>query len=273
VNSLSVTVRIEALRDLKAGEPVRDADIGEIASVDLGVVIGSDQAFILLRTQGWWRSLFFDLEPLMQANPGRQFDVTAFLLAQQIALMGRPLAGFAQESQLDRMTSGLRELRELISDHCTEEKKYQELLSNHHWMFGGAYNSIQRHKCLDDETIPDFTAERSDDHCHDVVEIKQPFLKCFKEDGKLTAAFNSSWDQTVRYLTFAQRQRSFLREEKSLKIENPKGLLLIGYGFDEGQMQTMREKEAVAPAIRTITWDQLIRRAEATLQLFKDAAS
>jgi hypothetical protein len=46
-------------------------------------------------------------------------------------------------------------------------------------MLGMSYRAFIRHQKMDDSNIPDFTALRAYDECHNIVEMKQPCLKLF----------------------------------------------------------------------------------------------
>ena len=184
-------------------------------------------------------------------------------LAQQaLALLGLASGAPADvqggPTRLQAMIDGLDTLRDLLSEKCDVEAKYQELLEQHPWMLGGMHSEVARHRAYDDRSIPDFTAERCYDGCHDIIELKQPFLKLFRKDAGYTSAFNDAWNQAERYLTFATQQRSYLREEKELRFENPRCLLILGYHLQEHELREIRKKESLGRAISVFTYDHLL---------------
>jgi hypothetical protein len=136
-------------------------------------------------------------------------------------------------NRIGLMKEGLTHLEHLIEKRCSDESEYQRLIERQPWILGTTYAELIRHQKMDDHNIPDFTALRSYDQCHDIVELKQPFLSLFREDGEPSAEFNAAWNQAERYLDFCDKQRAYLREEKGLKFENPRCILLLGYNLEE----------------------------------------
>ncbi|MCH7764679.1 MAG: DUF4263 domain-containing protein, partial [Candidatus Marinimicrobia bacterium] len=143
----------------------------------------------------------------------------------------------------------------------------QKLFHEHPWMFGGQYKIIDQHTNLDDENIPDFTAIRCHDNYRDIIEIKQPFLNCFKQKDNFSSSFNDAWNQSERYLTFVHRQGKYLKEEKGLSFENPKCILIIGNDLTPNQLKMMREKEKLSNSITIYTYNHMQRTASHLLNI------
>ncbi|MCL5734733.1 MAG: DUF4263 domain-containing protein [Actinobacteria bacterium] len=265
VNELhNVRAEIQVNRGIIAGEPVYAKDIANISSVDLGVEIGEDCAVVLVRSFGWRRSLFFDFGPL-HASKGRNYQLSEVLAQQALMLIGMPSGRGLIEgapATLERMTEGLVRLRCLLGETNTDEARYQELIEEHPWMLGGTYSEVRRHPRLDDRWIPDFIVTRCHDQCHDLVELKQPFLALFRGKGSLNSSFNDAWNQAEGYLNFALRERDYLRSEKQIFIENPRCILLAGHGLTEVQRRRIRDKEALSVSVAVITYDELLKTAE-----------
>jgi hypothetical protein len=139
-------------------------------------------------------------------------------------------------------------------------------------MLGGVYSSIRRHVKFDDRNIPDFTATRSTDNFEDILELKQPFLNCFRADETFSAEFNDSWNQTERYVVFARERRVYLLEEKGIRFANPRCILLMGYKWNDLQMKIIRDKESGNLNIKLLTYEQLLAQASQVLSLMRAAA-
>lgn len=269
---LRITAVVKPMRAVSAGESVYATDIELIDSVDLGVDVPADAGFVVVRTLDWQRSLFYDFGPLQLPPRQREYSLESALATQQLLLLGLDEDEVQPGARLSQMKAGLYRLSELLNQKCEDEEKYQSLLEEHPWMFGGAYDLVEPHRNLDDRRIPDFTARRSFDGCRDVVEIKQPFLRLFRNDGRLAAAFNDSWNQCEDYLTFVQRQKGYLLEEKELVFENPKCLLLIGSGLEPRQRTRIRHKEGTVRAIECRTYDELFSMASHMVALVEKAS-
>lgn len=172
----------------------------------------------------------------------------------------------AGESRLREMRDAMEILDSLLEKQCAEESEYQRLLESAPWMLGQSYRTLIRHQKMDDDNIPDFTAVRVHDECHDLIELKQPFLKLFREDGSFSVAFSDAWHQAERYLDFCGRQRTYLLDQKDLKFENPRCILLLGHEYTNKQRDAIRAKEGMNRLITVMSYSQLRRSAEHVFQ-------
>jgi hypothetical protein len=274
INELNITARVKPKRPIPKGEPIMVRDIDEITSIDLGVPIPHDAAIVLVRSHSWRKSLFYDFAPLNAPPIVRDYPLDRVLAQQALLLLGlidSPEEAGSYVRQLDRMKRGLDALRELIQTRCNAESQYQELLQANPWMLGGIYKEVLRHRSLDDARIRDFTALRSYDGMHDIVEIKQPFLQLFRKDGGFTAAFHDAWNQVESYLTFVHRHRAYLRDEKKLHFENARCTLILGSDLTDDERRAIREKEILYPAVTVLTYQELVQMAENLVQLMEVA--
>lgn len=264
VDELSLTATIKVARPIEKGQDVFIKDIANVEAVHLDTAVPNDAAVVVVRSNGWKRSLFFDFGPLHDDSGNRTYDLDKALGQQMTLLFGLPAPTAAistGQARLEGMKQSLHRLVDLLSDQCDDEDTYQELLTSAPWMLGASYSAVIRHQKMDDANIPDFTALRAYDECHDVVELKQPFLRLFRRDGSFTAAFNDAWNQAERYLDFCQRQRTYLMDQKHLRFENPRCILLIGHDLSVPESDAVRAKESVSRHITVMTYDQLYRHA------------
>lgn len=274
IDELSLTSRAIAARPIAKGEQILTCDIRRVDSVILDIPVKNTDAVVVVRSFFWKRSVFYDFGPLHNDASPRDYDLEKALGQQLSLLYGLPPA----EPKLrlgnlrsETMKEAVNILAQLLKTQCVEETEYQKLLSNFPWMLGSSFRSLIRHKKMDESNIPDFTAVRSYDDCHDIVELKQPFLKLFKADGKFSAIFNDAWNQAERYLHFCQRNRTYLREQKSLKFENPRCILLIGQNLTTSQLDLIRAKEEQNRLITVLTYDQLLQNARHIVEFIYSA--
>lgn len=264
INELNIIDKVKVNRPVKRGEPVFAKDIADVAEVDLNVDIPPDFGIVFVRSLGWKRSLFFDFGPLLPDIGPRTTPIEKAFAQQSLLLLGIPGAVESHEgftTRLQHMENGLSRLKQLLIERNESESIYQELLAEHPWMLGGLYSEINRHSALDDQRIPDFTAIRCYDHCLDIIEIKQPFLKLFRKKGGYAAAFNDAWNQAESYISFAVQQRSYLYEEKGLRFDNPRCILLLGYNLTPKKLREIRKKEGLGRIITVFTYDHLVETA------------
>jgi hypothetical protein len=271
INELQPKALVRARSAVAAGQPVFADDVVDIAQLDLGVPINPNVGFVLVRSFGWRKSLLYDFGPLKDPPKPRTFDLAHVMAKQALELLkgnlqddARPIAA---ESNLTRMQAGLTELGTLLSERVDAEATYQALLESNSWFLSGQYGDVQRHPELDEGTIPDFIATRHHDSFMDVIELKQPFLPCFRKDGGFSSEFNDAWNQLERYISFARRNRDYLRNEKGLRFENPRGILIMGHELSERQLRDIRDKEAMNPTVSVVTYDQLVALARAMYNL------
>jgi hypothetical protein len=162
----------------------------------------------------------------------------------------------------------LSELEALLQAQDNDESKYQELIRDHPWILGMQHKDAQRHTALDEANIPDFTGVRTRDSARDIFEIKPPFTQVVRRNGNLTQPFNDAYAQAERYLVFAREQRQCLRD-KGLRFDSPICYLIIGYGLSNEQMQAIRRKEQLNPAIQILTYDDLLAFVRNTIDVVK----
>jgi hypothetical protein len=268
VNELQPTASVRVGRAVATGEPLFVSDILDVLEFNLGVEVPEDFGFVLVRSHGWRKALFYDLRPLGADPKPREYELSEALAKQTVALIR---GKFAEAFKRQSLRAVIQELEQLIAEKCNEESRYQELFHRNPWILSGQHTSIDRHANLDDANIPDFTGVRASDSCRDIFEIKPPFMPCFRKDGELTAPFNDAWSQVERYLNFAIQQRQYLRD-KNLLFENPRCFLITGFGLSEEERQVLRIKETFNSAITVLTYEQVLTIAKAFLDVLEKAS-
>ncbi len=274
INELRIVAKARPNRAVAKGEPVYLQDLTNIEEIDLGIDIPTDSALVIIRSFNWNRSLFYDFGPLHQDLGPRAYPLEKALAQQALLLFGLPVVQPVIQdtrSRLDAMEYSLQSLTDLLKGGCDQEGEYQVLLADNPWMLADSYSQVARHRSLDDENIPDFTALRSYDLCHDILELKQPFTPLFRKNGSFSAEFNDAWNQAERYLDFCHHERSYLLKQKKLRFESPRCILIIGYELSDTQRDDIRKKEFMNRLITVLTYDQLIKRGRHILDLVATA--
>lgn len=164
------------------------------------------------------------------------------------------------------------QLRNLIKKREATESRYQELILKNPWVLGAQFESILDQRRFDDENIPDFIGIRARDGLSDIIEIKQPFLELFRQDGEFNSTFNDTWNQIEKYLNFAREEKDYLRR-KGLNFDNPRCLLIAGYNMEPSCLKKIRTKERLNPSVEVITYDQLLSYAEKTVKFLREMAT
>ena len=172
------------------------------------------------------------------------------------------------KKQLSNLREPIRKLESLLSSQNNDESRYQELLIQCPWVLGFTYKLVQRHTRLDDQNIPDFTGVRVHDEGRDIIEIKPPFTKMFRENGDFGNEFNEAWNQAERYLDFARQDKDYLAR-KNFKFDNPKCTLILGYNLTVNDLARVRTKERLNPAISLRTYNDLLVSMKATVSFIE----
>lgn len=265
VNELKQVATMKLSRSIQAGEHVYNKDIIEMPSLDIGVDIPPDCGFVMIRSVGWQRSLFYDFGPL---NDGklRDYDLKTEFAKQAFSLI-KATSETPRLAKIDLMRGAIIELEMLLESRNPDEARYQEFLERNPWILGGHHRKIERHTNLDDKNIPDFTGVRHHDGYRDVIELKQPFLSLFNKDGGFSKSFNDAWDQAERYLVFARRNRDYLSSQKGLQFENPRAFLIAGSQLTQEQVRAIRDKESLNPTITVLTYESILLIGKALIDL------
>jgi hypothetical protein len=171
--------------------------------------------------------------------------------------------------EANKLDEPIHKLNTLLHSANNDESEYQDLLQTYPWAFGAQYRKIERHENLDDKNIPDFTGVRIDSRGRDIFEMKPPFIKLFLEDGELSNEFNRAWNQAERYLNFAREEKDYLRR-KGFLFDHPKCYLILGYNLTDAELQKIRIKQRMNPAIELLTYNDLLVFMDSTVKLVRN---
>jgi hypothetical protein len=167
------------------------------------------------------------------------------------------------------LEEALQALDLLLAGHVSAEGEYQSYFMSHPWVFGAEYKQTDSHLALDDRNVPDFTAVRVHDAARDIIEIKPATVLLFQRNNELRSDFNAAWNQAERYLDFARRERDYLYRQKGLFFDNPYCYLIAGYNLTRDQIDVIRLKERLNPAIKCRTYNDICVMARGTVEFIK----
>lgn len=166
------------------------------------------------------------------------------------------------------LDQAIEDLDRMLAEQQASEAVWQDYFRDHPWIFGLEYRKIDAHIALDDDRIPDFTAVRVHDSARDIIEIKPPTMLLFQKNGKFRAEFHGAWNQAEVYLDFVQRDRDYLGR-KGLHFDNPYCYLIAGHNLSREQIEAVRLKERMNPAIRFRTFNDIRTMAHNTVEMIK----
>lgn len=178
---------------------------------------------------------------------------------------GNKLRMVAAAIRVAHRQEALAKLQSLIDDEATEPK-FQELLDQNWWMFGGHYvEQIPRRNWTTDETLDILL--RTADGYFELVELKRSNPQLFKMDhGKwvVTADVSDAINQAAHYISEIERTYSALFQRYSIDLYRLKAKVLIGYlPPDEADLErkraSLRMLNSHLHRIEVVTFDELVR--------------
>jgi hypothetical protein len=172
-------------------------------------------------------------------------------------------------TSLNDLDSALNELGGMLERREEDEAKYHLFFTRNAWILGLQYSKIDSHKSLDDKNIPDFTGVRARDKARDIIEIKQPFLPIFCQDGTFRAEFYRAWQQTENYLEFVLSNEDYLYNRKGLRFDNPLCFLLLGHDLSNDEAIALLRKQKMNARITILTYNDVMALGRSTAQFIK----
>ena len=168
-----------------------------------------------------------------------------------------------------------KELCNLIQDSNIKEIDVQKFLSKNPWVFGSEYSELlDRRKWTRDDSL-DFMLRRTIDNFLEIIEIKTPFLKslmiydpshnCYYPSSKLSQVIG----QVMRYIEEIERSRDSIISKDDCDPLKIRARIIIGRDGDKKHQEALRILNSHLHRVEILTFDQLIRIAERTLNIFK----
>lgn len=167
------------------------------------------------------------------------------------------------------------ELEELIARSDPSESKYQNHLQRHPWMFGSEYSEIlDRRKWTRDDNL-DFMLRRTVDNYLEIIEIKTPAsMPIFNYDKDHDSFYASSklslvLGQVYRYIEEVERDRDTIIAKDRLDPLKIRAKIIIGVDSDVRRQSALRTMNSHLHRVEIVTFDQLLRVAKRTLNIFE----
>lgn len=199
-----------------------------------------------------------------------QDSVLFQVLLERAAKEPQLFADAAAALNLATYRNAVQELKGLInvSDEVNEAQ-FQQLLTEHPWMFGSEYSELlDRRKWTRDEQ-QDFVVRRTTDNYMELIEIKTPLngKPLFKYDASHKSLYagvelSKVVGQVQNYIEKldADRHAIIARDgEDTCKI---RAKIIVGRDGDEDQRQALRRFNGHLFRIEVLTFDQLLSIAE-----------
>lgn len=188
------------------------------------------------------------------------------------------IENLATASRLIEYQRALDEFKQLVSDCYDNETTVQKHLEANPWLFGSEYSVLlDRRKWTRDHSL-DFMLRRTTDGYLEIIEIKTPFADpILRYDRSHDSYYPSSklslvQGQVGRYISEVKRKRDSIRAEDKEDPLEIRARIVIGRDGNEAHQQALRTHNAQLHSIEILTFDQLVRIGERTLDVFREEA-
>lgn len=173
----------------------------------------------------------------------------------------------------------IKEIKTNLDKRSNNEHYFQQIFSNHKWIFGPWFDDVIPKRKADAQNEPDFVLKRYDGFC-DVVEIEAPGKKLFTKPDKSKksqprAELIQALSQVIDYID--SYNESFMREyyrdaescvENPLNPYRPRGLLIIGRD-NKDERKKLRQLNSFLNHITIMTYDEFLMNARSMLDLLE----
>lgn len=173
----------------------------------------------------------------------------------------------------------LEEFKQLVKNGVKIAKKqkikqetiFQEFLTQHFWMFGPQYISVQPKPNSSARRIPDLLIQRADGF-NDVIELENPTDDLFvnvKKRPEQSKALKEALAQVMDYVDdYALRYRDEFYDS-GLDTYKPTGIIVIGRQGGRDLERRRRQLNSYLHGIEIWTYDDLFANAERVISLLK----
>jgi hypothetical protein len=192
------------------------------------------------------------------------------LLLQQAARSPQLFAEAAAVLNIAAYKRALNLLRGLIDAGAgVPEARFQELLSEHPWMFGSEYSELLDRRRWTRDEQQDFVLRRTTDGYIELIEIKTPLggKNLFNPDPSHQSYYpgvelSKVAGQVMNYIEKLDADRHAIRANDGEDTCKIRGKIIIGRDGDEHQRAALRRYNGHQHRIEVLTFDQLLRIAE-----------
>ncbi len=169
------------------------------------------------------------------------------------------------------------ELERLVSTPDVPESKLQQHLQSNPWIFGSEYSELlDRRRWTRDDNL-DFMLRRTVDGYLEIMEIKTPFEEpLFRFDASHDSHYPSSklsqsLGQVTRYIEEIERSRDSIIAGDNVDPLKIRARVVLGRDGDNAQKAALRSFNAHLHRIEILTFDQLLRIGQRTIEIFKES--
>lgn len=171
------------------------------------------------------------------------------------------------------------EMERLVRDSDLSESKYQNHLQQNPWIFGSEYSEILDRRTWTRDDHLDFMLRRTVDDYLEIIEIKTPAtMPLFNYDKSHNSYYASAklsqvMGQVYLYIEEVERNRDLIIAKDRFDPLKIRARIIIGTDGDEAQQAALRTMNSHLHRVEILTFDQLLRIAQRTLEIFESQIS
>lgn len=171
------------------------------------------------------------------------------------------------------------EMERLVRDFDLSESKYQNHLQQNPWIFGSEYSEILDRRTWTRDDHLDFMLRRTVDDYLEIIEIKTPAtMPLFNYDKShdsyyASAKLSQVMGQVYLYIEEVERNRDLIIAKDRFDPLKIRARIIIGTDGDEAQQAALRTMNSHLHRVEILTFDQLLRIAQRTLEIFESQIS
>ena len=171
------------------------------------------------------------------------------------------------------------EMKSLVSASDPSESKYQNHLQQNPWIFGSEYSEILDRRTWARDDHLDFMLRRTVDNYLEIIEIKTPAtMPLFNYDKNhdsyyASAKLSQVIGQVYLYIEEVERNRDLIIAKDRFDPLKIRARIIVGTDGDEAQQSALRTMNSHLHRVEILTFDQLLRIAQRTLEIFESQIS
>ena len=169
-----------------------------------------------------------------------------------------------RKNNTDTMEEKVDEFRDMVENSDTSENDLQDFLEENYWFFGSDYLKALGEERAGMKGRVDFLLERNDTY-HDIVEVKLPTVTLFNDDESMSGDFKNALSQIARYLDYYSKHYLSYKEQTGKDVDQPRGIIVIGRDNEDSKSLLKRHRRVIRDNIKILTFDDLIDKAETTI--------
>ena len=178
-------------------------------------------------------------------------------------------------TNIRKRENSIKILKQFIDGNYDSEQQITNFFKSNIWLFDSEYSIFSENGKINKSNLADLLPINFELFL-DIIEIKLPKVKLFNYDNSHNNYYSSSHltkaiSQVQNYIFELETKNDNESISNSLKIIKPRGLIIIGSNdtMNQDELNYLRILNSSYHNIKIITYQQLLKKAEISLELLK----